>query len=108
MALRPGFTWMDEVVCRTLAPRARWVCPGADSPDLGTQASTWAQGLSLHQHHFLLPPNLSLTLAPTHSPRALFTFLQQPFSEDLLAFRLIWQQSPSCIPAGNLKDPRFC
>lgn len=108
MVLRPGFTWMDAVVCGMLAPSACWVRPVADSPDLGPQASTWAQGLSLYPRHFLLPPNLSLTLAPTHSPRALFTFLQQPFSQDLLAFRLIWQQSPSFIPAQNLKDPRFC
>ena len=106
MALRPGFTWTDTVACGAGSNSA--LGPSWDRPALGSQASTWAQGLSLHGHRFLLPPNLSLKPAPAHSLRALFTFLQQSFSQDLLAFRLIWQQSPSCIPAQNLKDPCFC
>lgn len=127
IALRPGFTWTDAVACRAgpnragvhlrSGPESPWTPLSPPSkPESQISPSSRPPGPAPCPQGQLLVPGASSQppgpapgpRGPAPSPRALFTFLQQPFSQDPLAFRLVWQQSPSCIPAQGFKDPCSC
>lgn len=102
MALRPGFTWTDAVACRA-GPNRAGVHLGSGPESPWTPLSPPSKPESQISPSSRPPGPAPCPRGQLTAPGALFTFLQQPFSQDPLAFRSVWQQSPSCIPAQGLQ-----
>ena len=102
MALRPGFTWTDAVACRA-GPNRAGVHLGSVPESPWTPLSPPSKPESQISPSSRPPGPAPCPRGQLTAPGALFTFLQQPFSQDPLAFRSVWQQSPSCIPAQGLQ-----